>query len=504
MPSFQHFINKKSQSYDNIDRFRAFRIFCRYAKIKNARKAPKIIQIIGTNGKGSTGRFLSQMLVNMGFCVGHFTSPHLLKINERFWQNDKLLSDNALNKAHQKMRQTMLPQDFNSLSYFEYCTFLAATAFARCDFIVLEAGLGGEYDATSVFDKDLSVFTPIDKDHTQFLGTQILDIARTKLKVMAKNAVISAFQNKKALKLAQKIALLKNANLIFTDNLSQKTQNALKKFTKKREFPTFLRQNFFTAFTAFCFVLENFCEKTPKNSQKSVNFLDNFSKNSQNCVLQENFSLKSVNFFEEIIKNLPKNSRFLSDLNKNSQDLKAFLKPLNAQEFALLSLKTLPKLDLAGRCQQIAPNIIIDVGHNAHAARAIFRHLKPLLKDKNATKNLQINLKATQNKIKKNSRKIHAKAQKFTLIYNAFADKDIFKILKILSPLLEKVEIYNYESDRKLGVCEIQNACKSLKIACQNFKTLKKSQRYIVFGSFVLVENFLKSYAKKFTKIKIP
>lgn len=75
--------------------------------------------------------------------------------------------------------------------------------FQKCDFIVLEAGVGGEYDATSIFERRMSIFTRIGFDHIQILGNSLEDIARTKLKVMAPIALISDEQEQNVLNLAK-------------------------------------------------------------------------------------------------------------------------------------------------------------------------------------------------------------------------------------------------------------------------------------------------------------
>ena len=96
-----------------------------------------------------------------------------------------------------------MKEDLERLSYFEYSNFLAPFIFKDCDFIVLEAGLGGEYDSTSLFKRDISVFTSISYDHIEILGDNLEDIARTKLKTMAKKAVIYEKQDENVLALAK-------------------------------------------------------------------------------------------------------------------------------------------------------------------------------------------------------------------------------------------------------------------------------------------------------------
>ena len=187
MMSVNEFLNRKPLFYKEIDIFRMPRA---YSLIKDKIKMPPVIHIVGTNGKGSTGRFLAHTLLKRGYSVGHYTSPHIERFNERIWINGSDISDEYLEKIHQKL-QKLLPKDvINSLSYFEYTTFLAALAFEGLDFVIMEAGLGGEFDATNVFDKKISLITTIDRDHENFLGNSIKEIATTKLNSIENEAII--------------------------------------------------------------------------------------------------------------------------------------------------------------------------------------------------------------------------------------------------------------------------------------------------------------------------
>ncbi|MBF7043892.1 Mur ligase family protein, partial [Campylobacter volucris] len=207
--NFKQTLAKKEMFYKKISRFF---MFAMYEKYKNVFCKTKNIQIIGTNGKGSTGRFLAMLLKQEGFLVGHYTSPHIFKFNERFWLNGTIVDDESLEQAH-KILEDKMKQDLSRLSYFEYATFLALVLFEKCDYIVFEAGVGGEYDATSVFDKEFTIFTNIGFDHQELLGKTLKNIARTKLKAMKDKAIISSSQDLIVLNLAKHMALLKNSKL---------------------------------------------------------------------------------------------------------------------------------------------------------------------------------------------------------------------------------------------------------------------------------------------------
>ena len=185
--TLNEFLEKKPLFYKKIDLTRMPKT---YNLIKNKLNIKPVIHIVGTNGKGSTGRFLAHTLLKRGYSVGHYTSPHILKFNERIWINGENISDEKLEKFHLKL-QKLLSQDITeTLSYFEYTTLLAGLAFEGLDFVIMEAGLGGEFDATNVFDKKLSLITPIDYDHQNFLGNNIEDIATTKLNSIENEAII--------------------------------------------------------------------------------------------------------------------------------------------------------------------------------------------------------------------------------------------------------------------------------------------------------------------------
>jgi dihydrofolate synthase/folylpolyglutamate synthase len=181
------YLNKKPLFYKKIDLQRMPKA---YNLIKNRLNIPPVIHIIGTNGKGSTGRFLAHTLLKRGYTVGHYTSPHILKFNERIWINGEDIDDEKLEIIHQKLQKFLPTEISNSLSYFEYTTLLAALAFEGLDFVIMEAGLGGEFDATNVFDKKITLITTIDYDHQNFLGEMIEEIATTKLNAIQKEVII--------------------------------------------------------------------------------------------------------------------------------------------------------------------------------------------------------------------------------------------------------------------------------------------------------------------------
>lgn len=133
--------------------------------------APSLPVIIvgGTNGKGSTCAYLEAMLTAAGYRVGLYTSPHLLRYNERVRIDNCEVDDAALCAAFSAVETARGPV---SLSYFEFGTLAAVWLFARAevDVAVLEVGLGGRLDAVNVFDPECAIVTSVDIDHTDYLG----------------------------------------------------------------------------------------------------------------------------------------------------------------------------------------------------------------------------------------------------------------------------------------------------------------------------------------------
>ncbi len=131
--------------------------------------ADKVVLVGGTNGKGSCVSFLQQLYLASGYRVACYTSPHLLRYNERFSLLGKLASDESLIEAFTAIDNVR--QDI-SLTYFEFATLAAFYLFARLplDIALVEVGMGGRLDATNIINADVSVITSIGLDHRAWLG----------------------------------------------------------------------------------------------------------------------------------------------------------------------------------------------------------------------------------------------------------------------------------------------------------------------------------------------
>lgn len=173
----------------------------------------KYIHIAGTNGKGSTAKTISEILINSGYKTGLYTSPHLIKINERIQINSLPITDKQLKSLDKKYSDISKRY---KLTYFEYITALAFIYFVKnkVDIVVLETGLGGRLDATNIVTPLLSVITSIDFDHTEILGNSLKKISVEKAGIIKKNVpVICGNINNSALSVIKKVAKEKNAKI---------------------------------------------------------------------------------------------------------------------------------------------------------------------------------------------------------------------------------------------------------------------------------------------------
>lgn len=172
------------------------------------RSAP-VIHITGTNGKTSTSRMIESLLRASGLRPGLLTSPHLVRINERILIDGQPISNEALARNWDDIQPYLLIVDTEleaageePLTFFEALTLLAFACFADApvDVIVLEVGMGGEWDSTNVADGQVAVFTPIALDHQNRLGDTVAAIARTKAGIIKPAAtVVTAMQAMEAM-----------------------------------------------------------------------------------------------------------------------------------------------------------------------------------------------------------------------------------------------------------------------------------------------------------------
>jgi len=154
-----------------------------WARCHQGRFGPLVISVAGTNGKGSSVAFLEAILVAAGYRVGSYTSPHLLRYNERIRLDCEMVEDTTLCNAFERVDQA---RDDIALTYFEFGTLAALQIFvdAQPDVVLLEVGLGGRLDAVNIIDADLALITGIAIDHSDWLGDTLEQIAFEKAGIM--------------------------------------------------------------------------------------------------------------------------------------------------------------------------------------------------------------------------------------------------------------------------------------------------------------------------------
>lgn len=153
----------------------------------------KILHIAGTNGKGSTASILEGSLLEAGYKVGKYTSPHIEKFNERIVVDKKQISDEKICFYYKKIRNLI---EVNNLhpTFFEITTAMMFDYFkdCNCEYVVLETGLGGRFDATNICHPEVSIITNISMDHVNILGDNLTDIAREKCGIIKDSPVVIA------------------------------------------------------------------------------------------------------------------------------------------------------------------------------------------------------------------------------------------------------------------------------------------------------------------------
>ncbi|OQY42193.1 MAG: diaminohydroxyphosphoribosylaminopyrimidine deaminase [Fusobacteriia bacterium 4572_74] len=153
----------------------------------------KILHIAGTNGKGSTASILEASLLEVGYKVGKYTSPHIEKFNERIVVNRKQISDEKICSYYQKIRDLIKVNNLHP-TFFEITTAIMFDYFkdCGCEYVVLETGLGGRFDATNVCHPEISIITNVSMDHINILGDNLSDIAREKCGIIKDSPVVIA------------------------------------------------------------------------------------------------------------------------------------------------------------------------------------------------------------------------------------------------------------------------------------------------------------------------
>ena len=298
----------------------------------------KIVHIAGTNGKGSTATFLENIFFAAGYSVAKFTSPHILRFNERILVNKEMISDEDVVKYCEAV-MNVLEENGLQINFFEIATFVALLYFKEKnpDFIFLETGLGGRYDATNIVKSTIAAITNVSFDHVALLGNSLYEIADRKVGII-KNRQLCIY--------AQNLAELEEA-------VKRETDNSVNVLEKYKGFQAELdNQNYNTIVK----IVEN------KNSKESGN-IEKINNNKNN--LEKTFVLPLFGKFQA----------------------NNFLIAYEIAKIYGISDKVIQKgldeISLAGRFEIFSKNpaTILDVAHNDDSVKVLTENLNELFKD---------------------------------------------------------------------------------------------------------------------------
>ena len=179
----------------------------------------KSVHVAGTNGKGSSSHMIASVLQEAGYNVGLYTSPHLKDYRERIRINGSYISEEAVIDFIQNNKIFF---EAENLSFFEMSVGMAFWYFAKekVDIAVVEVGMGGRLDSTNIIIPEVSLITNIGKDHTQFLGTTLPEIAGEKAGIIKENVpVIISEKHPETQEVFIKTAEERNAAIVFAEEL---------------------------------------------------------------------------------------------------------------------------------------------------------------------------------------------------------------------------------------------------------------------------------------------
>lgn len=196
----------------------------------------KVIHIAGTNGKGTVSAFLTKILTDSGWSSATFTSPHLIKVSERFQINGREIDQNLYESCFETIQQLvdrMQKKGYRHPTFFEFLFYIQMEIVRRIqpDWLILETGMGGKRDVTNVFPKPfLTVLTSISMDHMQFLGETLPEIAREKAGIIKAGVPVvfdaqNPTQNKAVLNIIKNVSKEQDSCLYLVKDVDWKVQN---------------------------------------------------------------------------------------------------------------------------------------------------------------------------------------------------------------------------------------------------------------------------------------
>ena len=273
-------------------------------KIGNPEKELKFIHVAGTNGKGTTSSILASFLTESGFKIGLFTSPHLLDFRERIRINGEMISEESVIDFCNSIQSI---QEIEP-SFFEISFAMALYHFhqTKCEYCVIEVGMGGRLDATNCITPLISVITTIGLDHTQFLGDTRALIAGEKAGIIKQYIpVVIGEKDEETTPVFERKAKEMNSTIYFVDEAGFPT------WMEKLTFPFnvgFQQQNAKTAFLTL--------EKLSKTEQVSID---------QKVFEKALFHLTKNSGYQKRVEVVHENPRVILDVSHNLEGIKATL-----------------------------------------------------------------------------------------------------------------------------------------------------------------------------------
>ena len=204
-------------------------------RLGNPHKKHPAIHVVGTNGKGSTCAYMCQILLEEGFHVGLFTSPHLVHLEERFQIDGNMVQKEVFVHCfcqYKKAQDEHIKDGNPHVSFFEAIFIIGALIFqqASLDYVIYETGLGGRLDATNVLEPEVTVITSIGFDHMQILGNTIEEIAKEKAGIIKENVPVIYLSNTGGTEVIHRKAVEMSSKEIKFSKESIKIQEKHKKY----------------------------------------------------------------------------------------------------------------------------------------------------------------------------------------------------------------------------------------------------------------------------------
>lgn len=217
---------KYANSFQAVAKLRLESINKLTALLGNPQDSLKFIHVAGTNGKGSVCSFIQNILTDAGYVTGKYTSPNMLRVNERIVIDKSEISDTDLERILETVHQMAelvkeetgeLPTQFEIWTAAAFCYFKEK----KCDYVILETGLGGTRDATNIIKNPvITVITKIAKDHTEYLGETLREIAGEKAGIIKENGItITIPQDEEVIDVLKNIAIKNNNNFIIAEDV---------------------------------------------------------------------------------------------------------------------------------------------------------------------------------------------------------------------------------------------------------------------------------------------